>query len=481
MGTRVISNRMYIAGAWTAAADGARIEVVNPANEECVDTVPVATPADVDAALNAAAGASAPWQEVDVWTRSALVRRVAELIRDRCDPIAEALTEEQGKPLAESKAEIRATAEQFAWYADEARRAFSRAADTQCRPHAVLMFLQPIGAVAAFSPWHSPALALARIMAPAVAAGCPIIATSPAEAPRTALCLAEACHDGGIPEGVVNVVTGDTNLIAERVAQSDVVRKVIFCGPVWMGRKILRLCADSVKPVSMELGGCSPVLVFEDADVERTAETAARGKFCGNGRPSAAAGRFYVQKSVAERFVNRFVEVVRSLRLGDGRDPGTEVGPLAGRRRLEIAEALVADAVSKGAEVRCGGERPDEFKRGFYYRPTVLTNVSPDMRVMYEEAFSPVAPIATFTDLADALAKANSTESGLAGYIYTSDTKTALAASEGLEADVVAVNSLFAGKVEAAFMDARKPGFSWESGKEGIESYTVAKYVSIRL
>jgi succinate-semialdehyde dehydrogenase/glutarate-semialdehyde dehydrogenase len=340
---------------------------------------------------------------------------------------------------------------------------------------------QSIGPVAAFSPWNFPMLLSSRKVAPALAAGCSIIVKPAIEAPRTNLCLAQVCMDAGIPPGVVNMVTGDSSQISRHLILSPMIRKVSLTGSVEVGRQILELCAEQIKAVSMELGGHSPVLVFEDADVEAAAETCARGKFRNNGQVCIAASRFFVQTAVLERFVERFKEVTESLRMGNGKDPETEVGPLANPRRLEATEALIQDAVSKGAVVVCGGHRAEEFDRGFFYKPTVLAEVKDTMNIMHEEPFCPVAPITTFTDLEDGLAKANATEFGLAGYVFTRDTKTAFLAAEGLDTGMVGVNNLVIAAAEVPFGGIKQSGFGREGGSEGIEAYTVTKYINILL
>lgn len=476
-----IPNEMYINGAWVAAPDGGTLDIVDPATEEKVDSVPVATAADLDRALEAADAAWRSWRDVDAWTRSAKLRAVAGLVRARADDMASVVTEEVGKTLGESRGEVMAAADQFDWYADEARRVYGRVVDAHSKAHRLLVLRQPIGPVAAFSPWNFPALLSSRKMAPAIAAGCSIIVKPAREAPRATLCLAQACHDAGIPPGVVNVVTGHSDMISRHLCTSPIVRKVTLTGSAPVGRQLLQLCADGIKPVTMELGGHSPVVVFEDADVAQAAEIAARGKFRNNGQVCIAASRFYVQRPVAERFTARFVEVAQSLRLGNGRAPETDVGPLANLRRLNATQDLVNDAVSKGAAVACGGERAEEFKKGYFYRPTVLTGMNDSMRIMHEEPFCPVAPIMEFDDLDDAIAKANSTTFGLAAYIFTKNTKTAFLASEGIEAGMVGVNNLVIATAEAPFGGIKASGFGREGGSEGIGAYTVAKYVNVLL
>lgn len=472
---------MFIDGQWVAASDGARREIINPATEERVDSVPLATTADLDRALEAADRAWLHWREVDAWTRSAALRRIAELVRARAETIAEVLTEEQGKPIAEARAEMLAAADLYDWYADEARRIYGRIVDGHSRAHRLLVMRQPVGPVAAFTPWNFPMLLSSRKVAPALAAGCSIIVKPAIEAPRTNLCLAQVCRDAGIPPGVVNVVTGDASQISRHLIGSPVIRKVSLTGSVPVGQQILKLCAEPIKAVSMELGGHSPVLVFEDADIERAAEVCARGKFRNNGQVCIAASRFYVQASVVERFVETFRKVTESLRVGNGRNPETDVGPLANPRRLEATESLIRDALDKGASVVCGGSRAEEFERGFFYRPTVLTHVQDSMRIMHEEPFCPVAPIAAFSDLEDGLAKANATEFGLAGYVFTRDTRTAFLAAEGLDTGMVGVNNVVIAAAEIPFGGVKKSGFGREGGSEGIETYTVTKYINILL
>ena len=476
-----VPNELFIDGQWRPASDGKRREIINPATEEVIDSVPMATPEDIDAALDAADRAFKMWREVDAWTRSAKLRQVAVLIRERIDFIARVMTEEQGKPLAEAKGELGATADQFDWYADEARRIYGRMIDGHSRDHRLMVIRQPIGPVAAFSPWNFPALLSARKMAPAIAAGCSIIVKPAIESPRTTMCLAQACEDAGIPAGVVNVVTGNSGTISEQLIASDIIRKITLTGSVPVGEQLLMMAAKGIKPVTMELGGHSPVLVFEDADVEEAAEIAARGKFRNNGQVCISASRFFVQESVAERFTQRFVDVAASLRIGNGMDDGVEIGPLTNMRRLDAARSLVEDAVGKGAKVAYGGKRPDGFERGYYFMPTVLVGVDQSMEIMTEEPFCPVAPITTFTDLEDGLQKANATEFGLAGYVFTNNTRTAFLASEGLDCGMVGVNNLVIASAEIPFGGVKKSGFGREGGSEGIDHYTVAKYINFKL
>jgi succinate-semialdehyde dehydrogenase/glutarate-semialdehyde dehydrogenase len=476
-----VPHDLYIDGQWTAGSNGKRVDIVDPATEQVVDSVPSANEADLDAALAAAEKGFKQWREVDAWTRSAKVRRVAELIRERADAIAAVMTEEQGKPLAEARGETLATADQFDWYADEARRLYGRTIDGHNRAHRLLVIRQPIGPVAAFSPWNFPALLSGRKIAPALATGCSVIVKPAVEAPRTTMMLVAACHDAGIPAGVIGVVTGSSSMISKYLIDSGVIRKVTLTGSVPVGQAILKMCAEKIIPASMELGGHSPAIVFEDADIEKAAEICARGKFRNNGQVCICASRFIVHESVVERFTKRFVEVTKSLRMGDGRDPKTEIGPLTNRRRLEAVESLVADAVSKGAKVAHGGRRPPEFTRGYYYEPTVLCQVTAKMNVMTDEPFGPIAPITTFRTMEEAIEIGNQTEFGLAGYVFTNRTRTAMLASEGLDSGMIGVNNVVIATAEAPFGGVKHSGYGREGGSEGTEAYTITKYINILL
>ncbi len=476
-----VPNLLFVGGEWCEASDGGRIDVVDPATEETVDTVPRATTVDLDRALTAAAEGFAHWRDADAWTRSAVLRRAAGLLRERAEDVGAVLTQEQGKPLAEARAEVGAAADQFDWYADEARRIYGRVVDGHSRTQRILVLRQPVGPVAAFTPWNFPALLPARKLAPAVAAGCSIVLKPAEEAPRTAMCLVAALADAGVPPGVVNVVTGEPAEISTHLVHSEVIRKVTLTGSVPVGRTLARMAGERIKPITLELGGHAPVLVFPDADVAAAAEVCARGKFRNTGQVCISASRFLVHAAAAGSFTERFREVADSLRIGPGADPASEVGPLSNARRRDAVEALVADAVGKGATVLTGGKRPGGFERGFFFEPTVLGNVDLSMDVMTTEPFGPVAPVAPFDSLEHALELANATPYGLSGYVFTRDTRTAFLAAERLEVGMVGVNSLVIATAEAPFGGVKLSGSGREGGSEGIEEYVESKYVNLTL
>ncbi len=473
--------QMFIDGKWCDASDNKTIDLINPATEETLGKIPSATREDVLRALQAADKGLKVWRETDVWTRSRMIRDVADIIKKNSEIFARALTEEQGKPINEARGEVVAAAEQFDWYADEARRIYGRTVDGHSTENRILVIRQPIGVVAAFSPWNFPVLLTARKMAPALAAGCPVVVKPAREAPRSAFLLAKACESAGMPAGVVNFVTGSSEMIARTLIKSPSVRKVTVTGSVPVGQQIMSLCAEELKVCTMELGGHSPVLVFPDADPVDAAETCARAKYRNNGQVCISASRFYVHESIIDVFTEKFVEVARSLKLGNGMDDGTELGPLANKRRLDVTRELIDDAVEKGAKLAYGGKRPGGFDKGFFMEPAVLTDVTPEMRIMYEEPFCPVAPIMSFSDIDDAVSKANSTEFGLAAYIFTNDLKTSFVASEKIEAGMVGVNHMLLATAEAPFGGVKKSGFGREGGSEGITDYLITKYINIKL
>jgi succinate-semialdehyde dehydrogenase / glutarate-semialdehyde dehydrogenase len=475
--------RMLIDGGWVDADGRSRIEVVDPATEDVVGTVPVATASDLDAALGAAERAWRRWSGTDVWARSRILRDLAGNIRERVADVASTLTSETGKPLAEARAEVLTAADQFDWYADETRRIYGRTVDGHARETRMMVLHQAVGPVAAFTTWNFPALLPARKVAPALAAGCSVIVKPAEETPMTMLALAECAVAAGLPPGVLNVVTGDPAVISEHLLSSPVIRKVSLTGSLPVGQAVLRLAADRVVPVTMELSGHAPVLIFADADLEAAVELCVASKFRNCGQVCISPSRFYVQEAMAERFVRRFAQLAATLSVGDPRQESTNGGPLSNARRRDAVEGLIADAVKKGAALVTGGNRcdPSETGRGFFFEPTVLADVDESMDIMRVEPFGPVAAISTFTDLDDGLAKANANAFGLAGYVFTGNVATAFTAAEGLEVGMVGVNNFAIATAEAPFGGVKQSGFGREGGTEGIEPYLVTKYVNLRL
>lgn len=472
---------VLIDGEWRPPRAGAELVNIDPATEEIFATLAAATPDDVDAALAASYQGWLAWRAVDAWTRSAILRRVGAVIRDWEEQIALVMTSEQGKPLAESLAEVRAAADQFDWYADEARRIYGRTVQGHSTSQRLIVNREPIGPVVAFSTWNFPALLPSRKIAPALAAGCSVIVVAAEETPLTASLLAQACLEAGVHPAAISVLVGNAPMVSERLIRSSVVRKISLTGSVEVGRILLRAAAERIIPATMELGGHAPVLVFADADVELAARSCVKAKYRNAGQVCASPSRFFVHEDVLEEFTEIFVDATKSLRVGDGRDVDTDVGPLTSERRLVAADRLVEDAVGLGARVAAGGGRDGKRDRGYFYQPTVLTNANSDMCVMREEPFGPVAPISGFKDLTDVLGQANGTPFGLASFVFTRDLPTAFLASEGLEAGMVGINTLLIASAEVPFGGVKESGFGREGGSEGIGDYTVAKYLTIGL
>jgi succinate-semialdehyde dehydrogenase/glutarate-semialdehyde dehydrogenase len=472
---------LLIDGVWRPCSDGSTFDVIDPATEEVFATAASASAQDIDDALVSAQRGWQAWRDIDAWARSSALRRVADVIRDWSTQMAFVLTSEQGKPLAEARSEILAAADQFDWYADEARRLYGRTVDGHNKRQRILVRREPVGPVAAFSTWNFPALLPARKLAPALAAGCSVVVVPSEETPFTAALVAQACLEAGVHPSAVTLLSGDPAVISDRLIRSGVVRKISLTGSIPVGRALLRAAAENIIPATMELGGHAPVLVFADADIELAATACVQAKYRNTGQVCASPSRFYVHESVADKFTEKFVNAARALTVGDGRDPGTEVGPLSSERRRAAADRLVEDAVMKGAKMADGGGRDTEHKRGYYYRPTVLCGAGPSMAIMTEEPFVPVAPICHFDNFDQAVQQANSTPYGLASFVFTRDLKTALLASEGLDAGMVGVNTMLIATAEAPFGGVRQSGYGREGGTEGIDSYTVTKYVNISI
>ena len=371
---------LYIDGKWSAARNGGAREVIDPATEEVIGHIPVAEAVDLDAALAAAKRGFEAWRRQSPWERSKVLRRAADLVRERVEDIARLMSSETGKPLAEARAETNGAAEQLDWYADETRRIYGHTIEGRAPDIRMQVRWEPVGVVAAFTAWNFPAVLPARKIAAALGAGCSIIIKPAEEAPGSCMALVQACHDAGLVPGALNLLTGEPAVISEHLIRSPIVRKVSLTGSVPVGKRLLALAAEGVKRVSMELGGHAPVLVFDDADVERAAETCARTKFRNCGQVCISPSRFYVQERIYAPFSEAFTEIARGLKIGPGLDETSDVGPLANRRGLARAQMLVEDAKQHGARVLAGGGRPAGLSRGYFFEPTVLMPARPRRR-----------------------------------------------------------------------------------------------------
>lgn len=473
-------DQLLIGGAWRAASDGRTIDVHDPATGNVVGRVPDASDADLDDVLAAAAAGFATWRRAAPADRGAVLDRAAALLLEREDAIAAVLTEEQGKPIAEARAEVRQAAEQFRWFAGEAVRAYGRVLATEAGRRSWVE-RRPIGPVAAFTAWNFPAALPARKLAPAVAFGCSIVLCPAVEAPRTAMALVAAMRDAGAPDGVVNLITGDPPRISRRLIESPVIAKITLTGSVPVGRELVRLSATHLQPLTLELGGHAPLLVFDDLDdaaLGRAADAVVRAKFRNAGQVCISPSRIFVQDAVHDRFVAAVLDRVAALRVGPGADPGTDVGPLANARRRAAVAELVEKAVADGATVRCGGRVPEG--PGWFYPPTVLTGVSEGAALLTEEPFGPILPILRFADLDDGLARAGDVPYGLAAYVFTSDTARADAAVAALDVGMIGLNETALASAASPFGGVHLSGYGREGGTESQEAYTVAVAVTAR-
>ncbi|WP_186110644.1 NAD-dependent succinate-semialdehyde dehydrogenase [Burkholderia gladioli] len=467
---------LFINGEWIAASERDTAPVVNPATLQELGRVPLATASDLEQALQTAKRAFDVWRNTVPAERARILKDGADLIRERAAHIAELLTLEEGKPLAESRDEVVRAAEYFEWFAEEARRIDGRVVPSNRPGVQQLVKKQAIGPVAAFTPWNFPAITPARKLSAALAAGCSVIIKPGEESPATALALARALDDAGLPKGVLQVVFGMPDEVSKTLIASPIIRKVTFTGSVPIGRLLAARAAEGVKPITLELGGHGPVLVFKDADVERAAVEGAANRFRGTGQVCISSTRFLIQREVYDEFVGHFVSATQALKVGDGMQPGTQVGPLANPRQIAKMEELVADAVARGAKVLVGGKRI--AGDGYFFEPTVLADVPMDARVMHEEPFGPIAVLMRFDQLEDGLAEANRLPYGLSAYAFTNSARTALDVGDGLEAGMIGINQYRIVSTELPFGGLKESGIGSEGGAEGIEFYLTNKFIS---
>lgn len=468
-------HRLYINGEWRDSVSGNRLEVINPATEEVVEAVPYGGWEDAEQALAAATRAFAGWRRLTPYERGAYLRRAAELIRERAGEIGRWLTLEEGKTLGESVGEARAAADLYDWFAEEGKRSYGRQVPAGKSDVRRWVLKQPVGVCAAISPWNFPLVLASRKIAAALAAGCTIVSRPASQAPVAAMEMFGCFHDAGFPPGVVNHVLGTAEECAEVFLTSPLCQKISFTGSTEVGKELLRRSADSLKKMSLELGGSAPVLIFPDVDVNQVAEQTVIGKFRNMGQSCIGATRFYVHEDIFDEYVEEAVSYTKALRLGNGLDPEVDCGPLFERRNLEKTESFVEDAVRKGAHVLTGGKRPPAFERGYYYEPTVLTNIAATMRLTCEEVFGPLMPLMKFSTVDEGIRLANDSPYGLAAYVFTHDLSTVIRTIEGIDAGVIGIGEMVPNSAEAPFGGLKQSGLGRECGSEGLEAYLESK------
>ena len=468
--------KMFIAGEWTEGSSGKGEKVLNPATGLPIGDTPHASRHDLDRALEAARTGFETWRRLSAYDRYKTMRKAADIIRSRVADIAQIMTLEQGKPIAESTVEATLAGDLIDWFAEEARRAYGRVVPARFGNVAQLVLKEPVGPVAAFTPWNFPVNQAVRKISAALAAGCSIIVKGPEETPASCMELVRAYADAGVPAGAVNLVFGVPSEVSEYLVPHPIIRKISFTGSTAVGKHLAALAGAHMKRVTMELGGHAPAIVFGDADVDNAAKILSANKFRNAGQVCVSPTRFLVHDSVYEAFVDKFVAAAKDLKVGNGLDKDTRMGPLANPRRVDAMESLVADAVQRGAKVRTGGKRIGN--EGFFFEPTVLTDVSREARLMNEEPFGPIAPITRFKDYGEVVAEANRLPYGLAAYAYTQSTKTMAAIGADLESGMVSINHHGLALPEVPFGGIKDSGYGSEGGLEAIEGYLNTKFVT---
>ena len=467
---------LYIDGKWLDGHGRMGEDVINPATEKPLAQLPHASKADLDHALESAKKGFAVWRATSAFDRARIMRKSADLMRERHDAIAKIMVQEQGKVYVEARAEVLTSCEIIEWYAEEGRRSYGRIVPGRGKGVRQLVVHEPVGVVAAFTPWNFPVLTPARKIGGALAAGCSLILKASEETPGACVEMVRCFADAGLPAGVLNLVFGVPAEVSEHLLAKDAVRKISFTGSIPVGKHLAALAAKGMKRTTMELGGHSPVVVFGDADPEKAADTIAAFKYRNAGQVCISPTRFYVQEDVYGRFLKRFTEYASGLKLGDGLEKGITLGPLANARRIDAMDGFVADAKSRGGKVVTGGKR--RGNQGFFYEPTVITDVPDDSKIMTQEPFGPLAPIVTFKTFDEVVARANSLPFGLAAYAFTTSSSTAAAVGDAIESGMVGVNSIAVSTPETPFGGVKESGHGSEGGIEGLGAYFNTKFIS---
>jgi succinate-semialdehyde dehydrogenase/glutarate-semialdehyde dehydrogenase len=467
---------LYIDGKWRPASGGRTIPVLNPATEEPIGTVAHAAKADLDEALAAAEKGFKAWRVVSAYERSKVMRKAAELMRERADKIATIMTMEQGKPLAEAKIETMAAADIIEWFAEEGRRGYGRLIPARAPGVYQMAIKEPVGPVAAFTPWNFPINQVVRKLSAALASGCSIIVKAPEETPASPAELIRAFADAGVPAGVMNLVYGVPAEISEYLIPHPIIRKISFTGSTKVGKDLAAIAGQHMKRVTMELGGHAPVIVFDDADVESAAKIMVAAKYRNAGQVCISPTRFLIQEGVYDKFVKQFVEGAKSLKVGNGLDPDSKMGALANDRRVTAIEGMVQDAVGNGGKIATGGNRVGN--KGYFFEPTVVTDVPKSARAMNEEPFAPLALMSSFAKFDDAAEEANRLPFGLASYAFTKSAKTAAAIGAAVEAGMMSINSFALALPEVPFGGVKDSGYGSEGGTEALEAYFNTKFIT---
>ena len=467
----------YINGEWVDADDGGTLDVTNPSSGSVIGTVPKLGAAETARAIDAAEAAFQSWRKRTAKQRAVCLKKLAELMLENEEDLAKLMTIEQGKPLVESRGEVAYAASFFEWFAEEGRRVYGDVIPHHLPDRRIVVIKEPIGVCAAVTPWNFPSAMITRKAGPALATGCTIVIKPASSTPYSALALCELAERAGIPAGVLNVVTGSSGQIGGELTSNSKVRKLSFTGSTEIGKVLMRQCADTVKKVSMELGGNAPFIVFDDADIDAAVAGAIQSKYRNAGQTCVCANRIFAHEDIYDEFAEKLASTVREMKVGDGLEEGTEVGPLIDVAAVEKVEAHINDAVAKGAEVAVGGSRHE--RGGTFFQPTVIKHVKVNMDVSNEETFGPLAPLFKFNNEDEIIEKANATEFGLAAYLYSRDIGRVWRMSEALEYGIVGINTGIISTEVAPFGGMKESGFGREGSRYGIEDYVEVKYLCV--
>ncbi|MSP10757.1 MAG: NAD-dependent succinate-semialdehyde dehydrogenase [Pelagibacteraceae bacterium] len=471
----------FINGQWQQAEKNETYDVINPATEELIGKASKASSLDVQKALKSAKKGLEIWKNTSPWQRSYIIRKIADLMRVKKNILAKWLTLEVGKPLAEGIGEVGSAADIFEWNSEETKRIFGQTVQSRFQDTRVQIYYQPVGVVAALIPWNFPILLAARKISTALAAGCSVICKPDVIAPGGVMELMDICKESGLPDGVVNLLSGDPAEISNELLESDIIKKISITGSTRVGKLILKKAADKVQRVTMELSGHSPFIVCEDVNINNVADIAISTKFRNNGQVCISPNRFYIQEKRKDEFVQAFIDKAKKLKIGNGMDEGVQIGPLSTAKRLEEIEKLVETTKKEGAKVLMGGKRPSGFNKGYYYEPTVFDEVKDNFTIMKEEPFGPLVPILTFKTFEEVIERANNNDLGLCSYLYTNSMDQAHRGSELLESGVVAINTGAVAVAEAPFGGIKQTGYGREGGSMAIKDYLNTKYTHMGL
>ncbi len=466
----------FINGKWQKSSSGETYEVINPATEETIGRASKANKNDIDLCLKSAKKGFEVWKNTPPWERSKIIRKISDLIRKKNDSLSKWLTLEVGKPIAEAKGEANGAADIFEWSGEEAKRIYGETLQGRATDTKIHVYYQPVGVVAALVPWNFPVTLAARKISTALSAGCSVIVKPDVITPGSVMELVNICNEAGIPPGVVNLLSGDPAFISDQLLSSDIIKKVSITGSTRVGKIILKKAAEKVQRVTMELSGHSPFIVFDDVDLDKVTDIAIFAKFRNNGQVCISPSRFYIHESKKKDFTNMMVEKTKKLKIGNGIEKDTILGPLTTKKRLDEVESLVELTKKEGAKVLCGGKKPAGFNKGFFYEPTVFDNINDNFTIMNQEPFGPLVPILSFKNFDEVIERANNNDLGLASYIYTNNLKRAHKASELMETGTVAVNTGVVALPEAPFGGIKQTGYGREGGSMAIKDYLNIKY-----